>query len=69
MILLEASTTPRRRGKVKVWFDDEREAPAGWSRVAWPWEIALPEAGQVDEISLDHDLGDDARGTGPLNLT
>ncbi len=34
-------------------------------RVYWPDEaIALLETGKVDEISLDHDLGDDARGTG-----
>ncbi|WP_350029165.1 cyclic-phosphate processing receiver domain-containing protein [Caballeronia sp. ATUFL_F1_KS39] len=26
--------------------------------------IALLQSGQVDELSLDHDLGDDARGTG-----
>ena len=31
----------------------------------WPDEaIRLLECGQVTEISLDHDLGDDARGTG-----
>lgn len=31
----------------------------------WPDEaIALLETGTVTEISLDHDLGDDARGTG-----
>jgi len=33
--------------------------------VHWPNEaIALLETGAVKEISLDHDLGDDARGTG-----
>jgi hypothetical protein len=33
--------------------------------VSWPHEaIALLETGTVVEISLDHDLGDDARGTG-----
>jgi hypothetical protein len=33
--------------------------------VFWPEEaIALLETGEVDEISLDHDLGDDSRGTG-----
>jgi len=31
----------------------------------WPDEaIDLLESGQVTEISLDHDLGDDERGTG-----
>lgn len=50
---------------MKVFLDDERTAPAGWTRVRWPDEaIALLQTGQVTEISLDHDLGDDARGTG-----
>lgn len=50
---------------MKVYLDDERPAPIGWTRVYWPEEaIALLEAGQVSEISLDHDLGDDERGTG-----
>lgn len=34
-------------------------------RVRWPEEaIALLEQGVVTELSLDHDLGDDRRGTG-----
>ena len=50
---------------VKVYLDDERETPSGWTRVYWPDEaIALLETGEVTEISLDHDLGDDDRGTG-----
>ncbi|HEX8956348.1 MAG TPA: cyclic-phosphate processing receiver domain-containing protein [Burkholderiaceae bacterium] len=50
---------------MKVFLDDERETPKGWTRVYWPDEaIALLKAGQVEEISLDHDLGDDERGTG-----
>lgn len=50
---------------MKVFLDDERTTPKGWVRVYWPDEaIALLEAGQVTEISLDHDLGDDERGTG-----
>jgi len=50
---------------MRVYLDDERLAPAGWVRVYWPDEaIALLEAGEVEEISLDHDLGDDERGTG-----
>lgn len=33
--------------------------------MVWPDEaIALLETGKVAEISLDHDLGDDERGTG-----
>jgi len=50
---------------MRVYLDDERQAPAGWVRVWWPDEaIALLEAGDVTDLSLDHDLGDDARGTG-----
>jgi hypothetical protein len=50
---------------VKVYLDDERQAPEGWRQVRWPDEaIALLESGQVSDLSLDHDLGDDERGTG-----
>lgn len=50
---------------VKVFLDDERTTPTGWIRGHWPDEaIALLETGKVSEISLDHDLGDDERGTG-----
>ena len=39
--------------------------PEGYIRTFWPEEvIALLQTGQVTELSLDHDLGDDARGTG-----
>ncbi len=50
---------------MKVFLDDERATPDGWVRVYWPDEaIALLLAGGVTEVSLDHDLGDDDRGTG-----
>jgi hypothetical protein len=50
---------------LKVFLDDERVTPKGWVRVYWPAEaIALLETGKVSEISLDHDLGNDERGTG-----
>ena len=50
---------------MKVFLDDERQPPPGWTLVRWPSEaIDLLETGQVTEISLDHDLGDDDRGTG-----
>lgn len=50
---------------MKVFLDDERATPDGWVRVFWPDEaIRLLESGAVKEISLDHDLGDDDRGTG-----
>ena len=50
---------------LRVFLDDERQTPDGWTRVYWPDEaIALLQSGRVSEISLDHDLGDDERGTG-----
>ena len=50
---------------MKVYLDDAREAPPRWRRVFWPDEaIAMLETGEVIEISLDRDLGDDVRGTG-----
>ncbi|MFL9966704.1 hypothetical protein PQR02_38255 [Paraburkholderia sediminicola] len=50
---------------MKLFLDDERPTPEGWHRVYWPSDaIRLLEAGGVTELSLDHDLGDDARGTG-----
>jgi len=50
---------------LKVFLDDERRAPDGWVLVRWPDEaIKLLEAGGVTHLSLDHDLGDDLRGTG-----
>ena len=50
---------------MRVFLDDERATPQGWVRVWWPDEaIALLETAQVTELSLDHDLGDDQRGTG-----
>ncbi|MCP3059293.1 hypothetical protein LXT21_10960 [Myxococcus sp. K38C18041901] len=50
---------------MRVYLDDERPTPEGWVAVRWPEEaIALLEGGQVVELSLDHDLGDDEHGTG-----
>lgn len=50
---------------MKVYLDDERQAPEGWIRVYWPDEaIELLKKGNVTKISLDHDLGDDDKGTG-----
>jgi len=50
---------------MKVYLDDERQAPKGWTRVLWPEQaIELLKTGNVKEISLDHDLGDDVHGTG-----
>jgi hypothetical protein len=48
-----------------VYLDDERVCPTGWVQVRWPEDaIRLLETGDVTELSLDHDLGDDEHGTG-----
>uniref|UniRef100_UPI002D1FAF87 cyclic-phosphate processing receiver domain-containing protein n=2 Tax=Vibrionaceae TaxID=641 RepID=UPI002D1FAF87 len=50
---------------MKVYLDDERKTPNGWVRAYWPEEVfQYLETGNVTELSLDHDLGDDTRGTG-----
>ena len=50
---------------MKVYLDDERPTPEGWSCARWPEEvIEMLKTGEVTELSLDHDLGDDERGTG-----
>lgn len=50
---------------MKLYLDDERTAPEGWVQVRWPDEaIKLLQKGIVSHLSLDHDLGDDQRGTG-----
>ena len=58
--------------KVKLWLDDERPAPAGWTACRWPSEVIAwlqTDPQRVHVVSLDHDLGDDARGTGYDVLT
>ncbi len=46
-------------------MDDLRPTPDGWVHTYWPDEaIELLKTGNVEVISLDHDLGDDERGTG-----
>ena len=50
---------------LQIWLDDERPAPRGWHLCRWPIEVInMIKTGMVKAISLDHDLGDDARGTG-----
>lgn len=45
---------------LKLWLDDIRDAPAGWIRCHWPDEVLeFIKEGDVTEISLDHDLGDE----------
>lgn len=45
---------------MNLWLDDIRPAPVGWvhARTA-PEAIALLARNDVDQVSLDHDLGDD----------
>ena len=54
------------RGPKRVWLDDERPMPEGFDlHVKTAREaISLIKSGVVHSISLDHDLGDDANGTG-----
>jgi hypothetical protein len=55
---------------MKLFLDDERQPPEGWVLVRWPEDaIELLRHGDVTHISLDHDLGDDERGTGYDVLT
>lgn len=43
---------------MKVWLDDVRQAPDGWVHATTPEEvIEFLRSGEVEEISLDHDLG------------
>lgn len=50
---------------LRVFLDDERATPEGWVRTYWPDEVIdLLETNAVAEVSLDHDLGNDPRGTG-----
>jgi hypothetical protein len=50
---------------MKIYLDDERKTPEGWARCYWPDEvIAHLETNKVTHVSLDHDLGDDKKGTG-----
>lgn len=50
---------------MKIFLDDVRDAPEGWVQARWPDEVIEHlKTGKVTHISLDHDLGDDERGTG-----
>ncbi len=61
----EPGSSDGARAGLKVWLDDVRPAPEGWVAARWPEEvIALLRTGEVIALSLDHDLGDDAHGTG-----
>lgn len=44
---------------MKIWLDDERDAPEGWTRVYTIEQLqTLLRTNKVTDISLDHDLGD-----------
>jgi len=48
---------------MRVFLDDKRVAPAGWTLVRTAEEIiALLESGVVEQLSLDHDLGTELTG-------
>ncbi len=50
---------------MKIYLDDIRKSPDGWIQVRWPNEmIDFLKNGNITEISLDHDLGNDKKGTG-----
>jgi hypothetical protein len=54
---------------VKLWVDDRRPAPRGWARAYTVAEAkAILEAGDVDDVSLDHDLGACERCLGGLSV-
>ncbi len=50
---------------MKLYLDDERTTPEGWFRVYTAQEaIDVLKMGLVEEISLDHDLGNKVPGSG-----
>ena len=63
--MLSSLRTTGQLPAMKVYLDDERPTPEGWVGVKWPDEaIDLLKTGEVTHLSLDHDLGNDERGTG-----
>lgn len=54
--------------RVKVWVDDERMVPPGYDVSCPTAEIAIrfidKHWGQIDVLSLDHDLGEESYGSG-----
>lgn len=53
---------------MKLWVDDIRPAPEGWTHAyTAPGARAYLSTGRVEEISLDHDLGQDETGYDILN--
>ena len=47
---------------MKIYLDDIRDAPEGWTKVETvEMAIQLLKMGDVEEISLDHDLGENRK--------
>lgn len=45
---------------MKIYLDDVRPCPEGWTYCNWPSEVVeLLKTENVTQLSLDHDLGDD----------
>lgn len=63
---IQIRTRPNPEWKpLKIYLDDKRSTPDGYVRAFWPSQvITLIEEFKTEEISLDHDLGDDETGTG-----
>ena len=56
---IKPEVEPEEDAGLKVWLDDVRQPPPGWTWVKTVNEaIGLLSSGNVKEISLDHDLGD-----------
>jgi hypothetical protein len=50
---------------MKIFLADARTPPARWHLVLWPDEaIPVLKTNTVTDLSLDHDFGEDRRGTG-----
>ena len=48
---------------MKLWLDDERRPPKGWVWArTYGQAVSCLETGKFDEVSLDHDLGEDKTG-------
>lgn len=52
---------------MKIWLDDIRPAPENWIWIKTAheaFEFTHKNWDQIEEISLDHDLGEESAGTG-----
>lgn len=62
---LRAKKDSNRLNQLKVYLDDKRTTPSGYIRAFWPDDVEMFLTNfKVDKLSLDHDLGDDKKGTG-----